>query len=481
MSDEDSYEARAAARAAKRASRAIVPGTGAAALSPPLPADSSKSPNLTATSSVASSTAQQAAGGRRRFRESDFEQPSITEASTSSDTTNETTEAETQAGEEAAVSVTVTESETKETETEHASTGLEASMEKVSVEDSLSPTANGDSSSSAFGGDDDAAALNKPKRASRRFGGDENPPRAKSPTPQPERSKSPVGSATTAVKPTTEAFNAARKFTNEPNSASNDKFAAAAKKFEQGSSSSAAAPASPVSKPTASNRQSVAMDPSVDPNSEPAKLVKRIVDGDEEVSWGLFDIKNNQLVVFQSGNGTVDDLRKHLDHSLALYGYLRVGIGAEQRKKFVFIRWVGDKITPMTRARILNNEGVAKKYMKITHVEIFTSFHDELTQPKVATRLAKAAGANYDKDQNEGTTNSQNTSFSQYKFSSRDFFSNKEREGTVKSVVYTKAPLPKTTPVDLNARQFTVGATQAQKNTILAVPGVDTKKSGDEQ
>lgn len=59
---------------------------------------------------------------------------------------------------------------------------------------------------------------------------------------------------------------------------------------------------------------------------------------------------------------------------------------------------------------------------------------------------------------------------------SRDFFANKEREGNVASVVYTKGALAKTTPVDLNARKFTVGASAGQKNTILAVPGVDIKK-----
>lgn len=129
--------------------------------------------------------------------------------------------------------------------------------------------------------------------------------------------------------------------------------------------------------------------------------------------------KGGELEILHSGAGTIEDLRKHLEHTHAIYGYIRVPIGAEQRQKFVFLRWVGDKITPMTRAKILQNEATAKKVMKIIHVEIFTSFLDELTVPKLAARLAKAAGANYDKAQNEGNTNVTGSKFNDYKVNVR--------------------------------------------------------------
>ena len=56
---------------------------------------------------------------------------------------------------------------------------------------------------------------------------------------------------------------------------------------------------------------------------------------------------------------------------------------------------------------------------------------------------------------------------------SKDFFSTIERSGNLSSVQYVRHALPKTTPVDLSARQMTVGASINQKNLVLDVPGVD--------
>jgi hypothetical protein len=47
----------------------------------------------------------------------------------------------------------------------------------------------------------------------------------------------------------------------------------------------------------------------------------------------------------------------------------------------------------------------------------------------------------------------------------------------VRSVEYVKHALPRTTPVDLSARQMTVGASTNQKNLVLEVPGVDKDRT----
>ena len=47
-------------------------------------------------------------------------------------------------------------------------------------------------------------------------------------------------------------------------------------------------------------------------------------------------------------------------------GYLRTTVGAEQRNKFVLIKWVGERMPPMARARMLEHEAQVKKIIKVT-------------------------------------------------------------------------------------------------------------------
>ena len=53
--------------------------------------------------------------------------------------------------------------------------------------------------------------------------------------------------------------------------------------------------------------------------------------------------------------------------------------------------------------------------VQIYHIEIPTSSLDELTVAKVAARLAKAGGANYDKNQNIAGVQDDNVQFNSYK------------------------------------------------------------------
>jgi hypothetical protein len=52
---------------------------------------------------------------------------------------------------------------------------------------------------------------------------------------------------------------------------------------------------------------------------------------------------------------------------------------------------------------------------QIYHIEIPTSSSDELQVAKVAARLAKAGGANYDKNQNQAGVDDDSTQFTSYK------------------------------------------------------------------
>lgn len=194
-------------------------------------------------------------------------------------------------------------------------------------------------------------------------------------------------------------------------------------------------------------------------------MVKRIVEGDEDVAWVLFNCDQN-VQIHAQGVGEVEALKTKLDDTMVLYGYIRVPVGAEGRTKFVYIRWVGTKIKPIQRAKALDNEKVIKSFTRVYHIEVHTSERDDLTSSKVNDKLARAGGANYDKTQNTGGKVDSNASFSSYKERSRDFFYEKEREGNVKQVVFEKGPIGRTTPVNLAGRAMTVGASTANKNLV---------------
>jgi hypothetical protein len=92
----------------------------------------------------------------------------------------------------------------------------------------------------------------------------------------------------------------------------------------------------------------------------------------------------------------------------------------------------------------------------------------DLVEKLIIERLQKAAGANYDKEQNASpsTVRLANSEFVSYKNNSKKFFQERERQGNVTGVVYETKPLSKATPLDLNNRSMTVGAATARANIV---------------
>jgi hypothetical protein len=131
-------------------------------------------------------------------------------------------------------------------------------------------------------------------------------------------------------------------------------------------------------------------------------LLDCIFNGDSDASWGLFRFENEVLKVFGHGKGDADELASSFQDTLVLYGYLRTTVGAEQRNKYVLIRWVGDLITPMARAKAVDHKNVfINQYLKFYHVEILANQRDEITSEIIKDRIKRAGGANYDSKQNE--------------------------------------------------------------------------------
>ena len=171
--------------------------------------------------------------------------------------------------------------------------------------------------------------------------------------------------------------------------------------------------------------------------------------------------------LIKEGDGDFEAFKNSLIDDAVLYGYLRQPIGLDRRMKFVFVKWIGENVRPIQRARALDDYKRIQSGIKVYHLELSANKKSDLTEKNIVDRLQAAAGANYDKEQNANPAlgHSQNE-FSSYKRTSKQFFQNIEKNTTLKAVVYETKALPKTTPVDLGGRAMTVGASLANKNVV---------------
>eukprot|EP00158_Paraphelidium_tribonemae_P002561 Partr_v1_DN25470_c0_g1_i3_m53394 putative Cofilin tropomyosin-type actin-binding protein len=161
-------------------------------------------------------------------------------------------------------------------------------------------------------------------------------------------------------------------------------------------------------------------------------------------------------------------MKKSLDENKILYGYFRAQLGSDKRNKYALIKWIGDGVRPMLRAKALEGSKKVVEIIKVFHIELSIASPNEISNQIITDRLKAAAGANYDKEQNSGAASINNSTheFGNYKRSSRDFFKSKESEGNLKKVVYDDKPMARQTPVDLGGRQMTAGAATAKANTV---------------
>lgn len=212
--------------------------------------------------------------------------------------------------------------------------------------------------------------------------------------------------------------------------------------------------------------------------------------------------RGSTLTVASQGQGGVDEMKEDLLDGAVLFGYVRVELGSDRRQKFALVKWVGEGVRAMQRARAFEESRIASskikvnapfcfgisifitvqiqsiitKNVKVFHVEVAASKGSDLTHRSVSDRLKAAAGANYDKDQNAVTGSNSSLSsssnagpkheFGAYKNASKAFFQSVEKQGTIGAVLYDTKPLSERTPVDLGVRAMTVGATEAKANTV---------------
>jgi len=206
-----------------------------------------------------------------------------------------------------------------------------------------------------------------------------------------------------------------------------------------------------------------------------ADAIKRILDAQSSTNWLILSYERGVKLV-KEGHGDFEECKQSLSDESVLYCYLRQPIGLDRRLKFVFIKWIGENVRAMQRARALEDCRSVQMHVKVYHLEISANKKSDLSEENLINRLQASAGANYDREQNANPGSAQSSSeFSSYKQSSKAFFQEKEKSTTLKNVVYETKALPKMTPVDLTGRPMTLGASISKSNVV------DLKIQKDEQ
>jgi len=132
-------------------------------------------------------------------------------------------------------------------------------------------------------------------------------------------------------------------------------------------------------------------------NSELAATYQEVRNDSNDTNWCLFGYEGNAIVVQGKGSGDLEELKGSLAEDQVQYGYLRVisGDSESKRAKFVFISWVGERVSPLKRAKVSVHKASVKQVIQSYAVEVHAEKPDELNPDEVLAKVRKAGGADY--------------------------------------------------------------------------------------
>jgi hypothetical protein len=181
---------------------------------------------------------------------------------------------------------------------------------------------------------------------------------------------------------------------------------------------------------------------------------EQVRDDSVSTNWMLlgYGTTKKTLELYGTGEGGLPEFVSNLKEDEVTYGYVRVIYGDSQRSKFVFVTYVPEGLSGMSRAKANMHKPALTQFLKYMHIEVYASTTAELDEPLVQAKLKAAAGANYGTSTIGGTAAAGSEDYSSIKDSARNFFKQTETKGDKSSIVYHKGPLSDTTPVALTGR-----------------------------
>jgi hypothetical protein len=114
-------------------------------------------------------------------------------------------------------------------------------------------------------------------------------------------------------------------------------------------------------------------------------------------NWALLSYEGentNNVVLLGKGEGGPNELIDQLQDNNVGYGLVRL---VERRDdsdtvKFVFVRWIGEGIHRMLRARLGTHSGAIKDIVSPYHVDVEATTKDEITEDIIWSHIRKASG-----------------------------------------------------------------------------------------
>ncbi|OHS93015.1 cofilin/tropomyosin-type actin-binding protein [Tritrichomonas foetus] len=124
----------------------------------------------------------------------------------------------------------------------------------------------------------------------------------------------------------------------------------------------------------------------------------------DETNWLLITYEegsNKKWCLFAKGEGGLEEMKSHITPDFIGFGYLRVIAGDEmsKRPKFVFIKYISKGLKMTVKALMNVHRGDVEKVFNQYNVSLEVETLDELTEEEVTTRVRKAGGARYTKDE----------------------------------------------------------------------------------
>ena len=104
--------------------------------------------------------------------------------------------------------------------------------------------------------------------------------------------------------------------------------------------------------------------------------------------------QTNTIRLIGSGSGGIEELKGHLTDDNIYYGLLRVTESVDEHLtvKFVFINWLGPKVSGFRKAKITTHKGAITSFFGQYHNDYETSDRHELTHDEIMKRVSDASG-----------------------------------------------------------------------------------------
>jgi hypothetical protein len=130
------------------------------------------------------------------------------------------------------------------------------------------------------------------------------------------------------------------------------------------------------------------------------RTIAQVRDAKSTVDWAVFGYKDNNsstntIVVQNSGTGGLSALVSHLQLDHISYCLLRVIdiIDDHPTVKFVYIRWIGQHVKVMQKAKTTTHKGGIERFIGQFHVSLEVENVEELSNEIVMSKVQDASGS----------------------------------------------------------------------------------------